>query len=882
MTPGFVALSLLLGSQTPQIDEGDYYRVDYLTPPEGVVMEVGGMDFLPDGRLVVSTRRGQVWMVENPLAENPAAASFQLFADGLQEGLGLTVVGEEIYLVQRGELSQLIDRDRDGTVDRIRTLTNAWGLSGNYHEFAFGLPRDSQGNFYVSLNVAFISPKWWHGKSPVPYRGWVLQIDPRGNTVPYASGFRSPCGLGVNAAGDLFVTDNQGDWMPVCPIYHLQAGRFYGHPASLNWTAEYQASLTTASDTIPVGRERAPAALWLPYKWSRSTGNLVFDNTAGKFGPFTDQLFVAELTNGMVLRAQLEKVRGEYQGAAFVFRQRIGSNCRVRFAPDGTLMTGFTNRGWGGLPPSHGLGRIRWTGKLPMEMKSVRLISTGFEIEFTKPLDIQPVVKNVLVQQYDYDYWWEYGSPERHTKEVGVEDMTVSEDRRKLILHTPALKAGMMARVILAGVRAQDSTPLLHNEFAYAVNQLPHGPLNESHIVKIVPPPPARQSGEEGWLRLTWADATDAWHSQGWQLCDAEVDPESPEQFAISPGNGALVNQGVGDPYHFVSKYEMQDQEVTLDFMLPKGGNSGVYLQGRYEVQLFDSGSQSELKYSDCGGLYRGAHWPGRPPEFDAFLGPGLWHKLRVTFEAPRFDEQGRKTRNARFVKVLINDTLLHSDVEVPEATASALLAEEAPWGPLMLQGNHGPVAFRDVRVKALNRKHETDGWAPLFNDEDLEGWKISDDGKWRVEDYAIVGSGARSHIFSPRGDYRNFELRARVKISDGGNSGIYFRTQYGSGWPAGYEAQINSNYADPQKNGSLYGLAPVTVQLVPPDTWFDYHIRCQDVAAGTLITLSINGIRVTEYVDTQKRHTSGHIAFQQHHEGSVVELMDIQIRELE
>ena len=138
--------------------EADYWTVYYLTPPSGEVLEVGGIDFLPDGRLIVSTRRGQVWIIDDPLAEDPADAGFTLFAEGLWEGLGLNVHDGEIFVLQRTELSRLVDIDGDDICDEIETICNDWGVSGNYHEFAFGLPIDDEGNFYVSFNVSFFSP----------------------------------------------------------------------------------------------------------------------------------------------------------------------------------------------------------------------------------------------------------------------------------------------------------------------------------------------------------------------------------------------------------------------------------------------------------------------------------------------------------------------------------------------------------------------------------------------------------------------------------------------------------------------------------------------------------------------------------------------------
>ena len=157
------------------------WSIDFLSPPKGELLEVGGMGFMSDGDMVVSTRRGQVWRIDNPSATNPEDATFTLICEGLHEGMGLAVVDDEIFVAQRCELSKLLDLDGDERIDEIQTITQDWGMSGNYHEFGFGLPVDKDGNMYVSLNVGFWNPHWWHGKSKAPYRGWVLKISPRGH-----------------------------------------------------------------------------------------------------------------------------------------------------------------------------------------------------------------------------------------------------------------------------------------------------------------------------------------------------------------------------------------------------------------------------------------------------------------------------------------------------------------------------------------------------------------------------------------------------------------------------------------------------------------------------------------------------------------------------
>src|SRR5690606_37937369 len=116
---------------------------------------------------------------------------------------------------------------------------------------------------------------------------------------------------------------------------------------------------------------------------------------------------------------------------------------------------------------------------------------------------------------------------------------------------------------------------------------------------------------------------------------------------------------------------------------------------------------------------------------------------------------------------------------------------------------------------------------------------------EWSLERGRLQGEGLVGHLFSPRGDYADFEVRARVKINEGGNSGLYVRAVPAEVWPVGYEAQINSSHPDPQKTGSLYALAPVRTHLIPSDTWFDYHVRVADEEGGTRVVISVNGVVV-------------------------------------
>jgi hypothetical protein len=180
--------------------------------------------------------------------------------------------------------------------------------------------------------------------------------------------------------------------------------------------------------------------------------------------------------------------------------------------------------------------------------------------------------------------------------------------------------------------------------------------------------------------------------------------------------------------------------------------------------------------------------------------------------------------------------------------------------------------------------KGSKDGWVALFNGKDLESWEAyGRDGKtktsdsWVVKDGVIEGSGPVSHLFTPRGDYKNFVYRAEVKIADKGNSGMYFRTKKGPGFPQGYEAQVNSSHGDPVRTGSLYNRVLIKKQLVPPDTWFTQEIE----AVGNHITVRVNGDTLYEYVDSNNSFTEGYFAFQQHDPGSKVWIRKVEVKEL-
>jgi hypothetical protein len=188
------------------------------------------------------------------------------------------------------------------------------------------------------------------------------------------------------------------------------------------------------------------------------------------------------------------------------------------------------------------------------------------------------------------------------------------------------------------------------------------------------------------------------------------MDPGDQKRFAIQPGTGVLVNGAKGRTVNLLTETEHGDVEAHIEFLVPKNSNSGVYFLGRYEIQILDSWGVEAPKYGDCGGVYASCSEPkpdfgGRGPNVNASRPPGEWQYFDVLFRAPRFDAEGKKVENARFVKVVHNGKVVHQNVEVPRPTCAAQWLDEKPTGPLMLQGDHGPVAYRNLMLKPARLK---------------------------------------------------------------------------------------------------------------------------------------------------------------------------------
>lgn len=421
--------------------------------------------FTNDGMMyAIAMTQGQIWRSPTPPVGKPNRVRWQRYAAGLHHPIGLALVNKRLYVAQKPEITELIDGDGDGKVDQYRTVASGWGLSPGWHEYCFGLAVDPQNNLWFALNTGRF---WTHPGTalvkPGRWRGSIMRIaDGTEKLEVMAKGCRVPNGITQGPDGNIFYTDNQGDWIQSCKLAHVVPGRFYGHP-------EYEKD-ALPKDEFPDGR----SAVWLPHVLSRSTSGPVFDATKGKFGPFAGQLFVGDAGYGAnpgIMRIALEKVDGEYQGACFRFIDGQPLGCeRMRIGPDNQLyMTSLTS----------GLTRVAYDGKTPMAIHSLNIRSKGkgFVLHLTKPLapDLKPKPTQFQIQRYHYLYTRNYGSPKANVTKVIVKSAELSADRKSITLTFPVetYPIGMIYEFNVSELTSAAGETIKHNQAWYTVHKIP-------------------------------------------------------------------------------------------------------------------------------------------------------------------------------------------------------------------------------------------------------------------------------------------------------------------------------------------------------------------------------------------------------------------------
>ncbi|PRY35681.1 family 16 glycoside hydrolase [Umezawaea tangerina] len=770
--------------------------------PSGFQPQVTGMDWLPDGRLAIATwggsdkTVGEVYLVTNATGgTDPSRVQTQRIANGLKEPMGIKYVDGKLYVSEKNRLVELNDTNGDWVTDSYRTVAT-WPFSGNFHEFAFGLLY-KDGFFYLNLSVAINLGGATTDPQPAANRGTSLKIDKNTGAVSYvAGGLRTPHGIGWGPEGDVFVTDNQGGWLPASKLVRVKQNRFFNHYT--NPAGPFDSQPVTA----PV--------VWLPHNEIANSPSNPVQLTQG---PFAGQMVYGDVTYGGLQRVFMEKVNGEYQGAVFRMTQGLESGVsRISVGPDGAIYTGGIDGGgnWGQPGKlAYGLQKLTPNGTTAFDILAMRAVAGGFQLEYTQPLSaatVQDLVNKYQVRQWRYTPTVAYGGPKVDEQTLSVSSATVSADRKTVTLQIPGLLAGRVVHVRSPRPFSSEAgTPLWSTEAWYTLNSQVGGVptavtyeaeraalsggagINTNHAGYSAtgfvdgywnkgatttfsvnaptagaynvalrysngpdPAPGAKSlsvyvNGTRiRQVRLAGTTNWDTWLAQpetvtlnagantvAYRFDDADAGNVNLDSITVTavqriqlfggtdlnawekraggaatwPVSGGSMESNGGD---IRTKQKFGDFRLHVEWYEPNypaevtgqaRGNSGVYLQERYELQVLDSFGDTTLANDEAGAIYT-----KKAPDRNMATAPLTWQTYDVTFRAARYDSAGTKTDNAR-VTVVWNGTVVHDNIEINGTTGDSS-PEEASPGPIRLQ-DHGDAGenprFRNIWIEPVS-----------------------------------------------------------------------------------------------------------------------------------------------------------------------------------
>ncbi|MEY3142740.1 MAG: hypothetical protein RLY21_1233 [Planctomycetota bacterium] len=461
--------------------------------PKGFEPRIGGMAFLPDGRLVVSDfepmnngelrekPNGTLFILSNVVGGTPETVKFEKLPGEYHDPSGVVVVDGDIYISHRPGIDRLRDLDHDGAFETHEEWARPW-VGDNYHHFSFGL-KEKDGWIYGTLSTSIYfgntieregvigGTPGLNGPNP-PHRGTLYRINIKSKDVEWISGgFRTPNGVEVTPSGDVFVSDNQGAWLPASKLVHAKQGRFYGHYNGRQKSRVYpeggHASLY--SENPP-----SPPAVWLP---QNEIANSPTTPLVIRDGRYKGDLWLSELTLGGINRVSLEVVAGELQGCAY----RVGNGLeggvqRIVDGPDGALYAGSIGSGgnWNWRDKRFGLERLRFTGKDAFEIARVSAEPDGLIVSFTRPVADAWLrdARNFTLRQWRYEPTEQYGGPKIDDEAVEVVEAVPGKSGDTVFLRAPGIKAGRVV-YLHANPVSTDGEKIWSAEAWYTMNAKP-------------------------------------------------------------------------------------------------------------------------------------------------------------------------------------------------------------------------------------------------------------------------------------------------------------------------------------------------------------------------------------------------------------------------
>ncbi len=524
--------------------------------PETFQPKVAGMDFLADGRMVMSTWSpdGAVYVLEGIDGHDPSDVKIKQIASGLAEPLGLKVVDDEIYVMQKQELTRLVDRDGDDLIDDYQLVSNDWTVTDNFHEFGFGLAYED-GAFLATLASAVL-PGGAPARPQAPDRGSLIRIDPKtGQAEMYARGLRTPNGIGYGVDGELFIADNQGNWLPSSKIVHVKQGAFYGfrevNPERDRTLAEI------------------PPVVWLPQD---EIGNSPTNPAPLTVGPYQGQMMHGDVTHGGLKRVFVEKINDAYQGCVFRYVQGLEAGVnRIAWGSDGALYVGGVGNpgNWSHAGKlHHGFQKLVPTEAVAFEMLAIRIKSNGVEVEFTKPLRAGEGSRpeDYHVRQWRYVPTEEYGGDKIDDETLRVRSVNVSNDRRRAFLELDGMRPAHLVYLRIANpFISEDNEEMWTTESWCTVNAIPQDRSGEPGKT-LEPNTLTADEKAAGWRLLFDGKST-----RGWRNYQA---PTLDKRWRAIDGELTLTAGGGGD---IVTQDEFENFELEFEWKISPNGNSGVF-----------------------------------------------------------------------------------------------------------------------------------------------------------------------------------------------------------------------------------------------------------------------------------------------------------------
>lgn len=673
--------------------------------PEGFQPKVGGMAFLSNGSLVLSSwdRDGAVFLID-PNA--PVEQRVTRIAEGLHEPLGVEVLNDRIFIMQKQELTELIDTNGDTIIDEYRNHSSAWQANTNFHSFGFGLVHKDNA-FYALLSICVL-PGGASCGDQLPSQGKLLRIDDSDGSVEFAaSGFRTPNGIALGPNNDLFVNDNQGDWLPASKLMHVQAGKFYGSRA--------------VPDPRVMSAEEAPPVVWLPQD---EIGNSPTEPVLLTEGPYAGQMAHGDVYHGGIKRVHMEQVKGAWQGAVFRFSGGFqGGVNRFARGPDGALYVGEIGNppNWGQVGKTwYGLERMTYTGDAVHEIIEVRAEPDGFTLVLGQPLaaHLTPTAADLSIEQWFYYPTEQYGGPKYDPQTLQANALELSADRRSLRARIDGLKAGYVVYLDLNDrLIAASGQSMWTHEAWYTLNAIPENSSTEplpkpAQATAHAPNQLSPQEQAEGWELMFDGHSLEGWRNYGshepvekWQASDGALE--------FVPGSGGMLGMivsaifggGSGDLMYAVDRYE--NFELSLQWKISAGGNSGIFYFVADEEEKMPWATGLEMQVLDNDGHSDGRIITHRAGDLydlvaadpETVLPPGEWNQVLIRVQDNRIEHwlNGVKVVSIERYSERWNTLVANSKyVDMPRFGTAAS-------GYIVLQDHGDPVWYRNLKIRALN-----------------------------------------------------------------------------------------------------------------------------------------------------------------------------------